>query len=207
MDPILFASFLAATLLIISVPGPSCALAASQLVRNGPRATLLCVAGDALGSTVHIVIAVAGLQLLIGLADILLPYLQIAGGFFIVYLGFSSLRNGEVQGQATLLTRDRSAFLSGFFACVTNPKAIVFFVALFPGFISTEHAILPQTLVYGALFILLDGLSILAYAFLADYVVRNTIGSRVTVEKLSGMGLVGVGLLLVFKGWKEVPAS
>ncbi|MFK7838382.1 MAG: LysE family translocator [Sulfitobacter sp.] len=207
MDPLLFASFLAATLLIIAFPGPSCALAASQLVRRGPRATYLCVAGDALGSVVHIIIAVASLQMLIGLADVVLPYLQIAGGLFILYLGLSTLRQGHHESGSEVLNADRSAFLSGFFACVTNPKAIVFFVALFPGFISTDHAILPQTLIYGAVFVTLDGLSILAYAFLTSYLVKTTLGTRISVETLSGWGLIGVALLLIFKGWKAVPAQ
>lgn len=206
MDPILFASFLAATFLIIVFPGPSCALASSQLVRHGPRETCACVAGDALGSVVHIIIAVASLQVLIGLADIVLPYLQIAGGMFILYLGLQSLRAHQ-DGTVPHLTPGRSASISGFFACVTNPKAIVFFVALFPGFISTDHAILPQTIIYGAIFVVLDAASILAYAFLANYVIRNTIGSRISVETLSGWGLIGVALLLMFKGWKEVPAQ
>lgn len=208
MDPLLFASFLAATFVIVGLPGPACALASNQLVRHGPRVTYLSVAGDALGSVVHIIIAVASLQMLIGLADMILPYLQIAGGLFILYLGITTLRSsGAHADPEAVLTADRSAFLAGFFSCVTNPKAIVFFVALFPGFISTEHAILPQALIYGAVFVVLDAASILAYAFLTSYVVKNTIGSRVSVETLSGWGLIGVAGLLIFKGWKEVPAG
>lgn len=207
MDPVLFASFFAATFVIIAFPGPSCALASSQLVRNGPRATFLCVAGDALGSVVHIIIAVASLRALIGLADVVLPFLQIAGGLFILYLGISSLRQHGAADEGAVLTADRSAFLAGFFACVTNPKAIVFFVALFPGFISAEHAILPQTLIYGAVFVALDAASILAYAFLASYIVRNAIGSRISIETLSGWGLIGVAVVLMVKGWKALPTQ
>lgn len=91
MDPVLFASFLAATLLIVASPGPSVALAASQAVKYGPRAALLSVAGDALGSVVHILVAVIGLGTLIRLADTLLPFLQIAGGGFLLYLAWQAI--------------------------------------------------------------------------------------------------------------------
>ncbi|MEP5728953.1 MAG: LysE family translocator [Sulfitobacter sp.] len=206
MDPVLFLSFLAATALIIGLPGPSVALTSSQLIKHGRRAAVVTVAGDALGSVVHILIAVASLQVLIGLADIVLPYLQIAGGCFILWLALQSFRAAGQSHMVNSQTIQRSAFLAGFFACVTNPKAIVFFVALFPGFISTEYAILPQTIVYGAVFVFLDAASILGYAFLADHLVRSTIGSRISIDTLSGWGLFGVGVLLIFKGWKEVPA-
>lgn len=207
MDPLLFLSFMTATLIIIASPGPSCALASTQAIRHGRRAALLCVAGDALGSAVHIIIAVASLQVLISLADVILPYLQIAGGVFILYLAATALWPKSETAHPMRLTPGRSAFLSGFFACVTNPKAIVFFVALFPGFISPDHAILPQTLIYGAIFITLDALSILGYALLATYLVNSTIGARINIDTLSGFGLLGIGLLLIFKGVKALPAD
>ncbi len=205
MDPLLFLSFMTATLIIVASPGPSCALASTQVVRHGPRSMLLCVAGDALGSAVHIVIAVASLQVLISLADVILPWLQMAGGVFILYLAYQALRPAR-HDTITRLTPGRSAFLSGFFACVTNPKAIVFFVALFPGFISPEHAILPQTLIYGAIFITLDALSIIGYALLARYLVNSTIAPRINIDTLSGLGLLGIGTLLIFKGYRALPS-
>lgn len=207
MDPLLFLSFLTATFIIVASPGPACALAASQAVRHGPRAALLSVAGDALGSVVHIIIAAASLKALISLADVILPYLQIAGGMFILYLAYQALRPSSTRHETGPLTLGRSAFLSGFFSCVTNPKAIVFFVALFPGFISTQHAILPQTLIYGAIFIALDAASILGYAMLARYLVNTTLSARVNIETLSGLGLLSIGVLLIFKGWKALPSN
>lgn len=206
MDPILFLSFLTATLIIVISPGPSCALAASQAVKHGPRAAMLSVFGDALGSLVHILIAVVSLNVLINAASVILPYLQIGGGLFILYLAYQAFFASDHDG-ATPVKAARNAFLGGFFACVTNPKAIVFFVALFPGFISPEHSIAVQSLIYGAIFVLLDGLSIFGYAMLARYVVHSAVTPRVNIDKISGLGLLGVGVLLLFKGYKELPAS
>jgi len=206
MDPILFTSFIIATLIIAASPGPSCALASSQAVKHGPRAAMLSVLGDALGSIVHIVIAVVGLNVLINAADMILPYLQIGGGMFILYLAYQSFFAGsDDNGHA--VKAGRNAFLGGFFACVTNPKAIVFFVALFPGFISPELSIGFQSFVYGVIFVLIDRASIFGYAMLAHYLVNSTFAPRVNIDKLSGFGLLGVGLLLVFKGYKDLPAT
>ncbi len=205
MDPILFASFIAATLMIVISPGPSCALAASQAVKHGPRAAILSVLGDALGSITHIIIAVVSLNVLINAAEVILPYLQIAGGMFILFLAYKAFFGAK--GEAYNVKASRYAFWGGFFACVTNPKAIVFFVALFPGFISPELSIGFQSLVYGAIFVLLDGASIFGYAMLARYLVNSTLAPRIDIDKLSGAGLCGVGLLLIFKGYRALPQT
>lgn len=209
MDTLLFISFLTATLLIVVTPGPSVALASSQAVRFGPRAAAVTVAGDALGSVVHIVIAVIGLKTLIAMSEVILPFLQIAGGSFILYLAWQSLRSTS-SAEAVVApssTTPRATFLAGFFACVTNPKAIVFFVALFPGFISPDHSIAMQSLVYGLIFVMLDAAFIFGYAMVALYAFRKTISGRFSIEKISGLGLLGVGALLIFKGYKELPSN
>ena len=209
MDALLFVSFLTATFLIVVTPGPSVALASSQAVKFGPRAAAITVAGDALGSVIHILIAVASLQTLIAMSEVILPYLQIAGGFFILYLALQSLRSAGASGATPpqVNTIPRATFFAGFFACVTNPKAIVFFVALFPGFISPEHNVAVQSLIYGAIFVGLDAAFIFGYASLAMYAFQKTLSSRFSIEKLSALGLFGVGALLIFKGYKELPSS
>lgn len=206
MDPVLFTSFIVATLIIVGSPGPACALASSQAVKYGPRAAILSIMGDALGTVVHILIAVFSLKALINSAAFILPFLQIAGGFFILYLAYQAYFS-DSHADAPPANASRSALLGGFFSCVTNPKAIVFFVALFPGFISPDYSVGMQSLVYGVIFIVLDALSIFAYAMLAMYVVKGTLAPRINIDKLSGMGLFGVGALLIFKGYKELPAT
>lgn len=90
MGPILFVSFILATLVIVITPGPGVALASSQAVKLGKHAAVLTVLGDALGTVVLILIALAGLNVIIGVAKVVLPYLQIAGGLFILYLAYQS---------------------------------------------------------------------------------------------------------------------
>ncbi|MEP4195483.1 MAG: LysE family translocator [Aliishimia sp.] len=205
MDPALFFTFIVATLVIIVAPGPSVALASSQAIKYGPKAMFATVMGDALGSVVHIVVAVASLQTLLSVADQVLPVLQIAGGFYILYLAYSSFTAKPSADPVSVQKKGyRSAFISGFFACVSNPKAIVFFAALFPGFISPEASVVFQSFIYGAIFVVLDGASIIGYSMLALTAARSRFGSRINMDKLSGAGLFGVGLLLIVKGYRDI---
>ncbi len=84
MDPFLFVAFVTTTLLFVAVPGPSVAFASAQAVRHGTRAAAITVAGDALGTVVHISVAVWGLATLIAISETVLPFLQIVGGVFII---------------------------------------------------------------------------------------------------------------------------
>lgn len=206
MNEVLFLSFLAATFVILITPGPSCALATSQAMRYGPRAALLTVTGDAIGSVVHIVVATVGLQFLIRAASSVLPWLQVAGGGYILYLAYQSFHASAethaVEGRASDGTFE--ALFSGFIACVSNPKAIIFFAALFPGFIDPNYNVLIQSAVYGFIFITLDVLSILGYAMLAVFVFKSRAFHKLNYNTFSAIGLSLIGVLLVAKGFVEI---
>lgn len=208
MNDVLFLGFIAATLVIVMTPGPSVALACSQAMRYGPKAAVLTVAGDAIGSLVHILVATIGLQVLIAMASSVLPWLQIAGGLYILYLAmrsFQAMREIELEGEGGS-NGTFEALFSGFLACVSNPKAIIFFAALFPGFIDPNYSIILQSSVYGIIFIVLDAMFILGYAILAVCVFRSSLFKKLNYNVFSGVGLMVIGVLLVGKGLSDVTA-
>ncbi|MCK0095299.1 LysE family translocator [Yoonia sp. F2084L] len=207
MDVVLFLAFLTTTLMFVAVPGPSVAFATAQALRNGPRAAYIAVAGDALGTMVHVAVAVGGLTVLIALSEKVLPVLQIVGGCFILFMAWQSFRQATHPKDNPPMKSDAGTFWAGFFACVTNPKAIVFFVALFPAFISPQHNVLLQGAVYGAVFIVLDAISILAYALLTRAAVKRATSRWLNVDILSGLGLTGVGIAMIVKGYRAIPSD
>lgn len=200
MNLALFWAFLLATLAIVGTPGPSVALASGQALRFGPRAAVMTVLGDALGSAVHIAVVTLGLRLLLPVAGAVLPWLQIGGGGYLVWLG---LRAVSAAGDGAPVPNARHAFFSGFVACVTNPKAIVFFFAFFPAFIDPAYSVVVQSLIYGGVFILLDAAFILGYAWAAVTLFRHSFGGQARFERLSGAVLIALGLLLMVKGGAE----
>ena len=208
MDPTLFLAFLAATLVIVASPGPGVAIASSQAVRSGPWAAFATLLGDALGSVVHIIVVVLSLQALLSIADRILPAIQILGGAYILYLGWCAFTAESTNTSEVASWHGyRAAFISGFFSCVSNPKAIVFFAALFPSFISPDYDVVTQSLIYGAIFIILDATFLMGYAMLALAAVNSRFAKKLDVTKLSGAGLFGVGSMLVIKGFRDLRAS
>ncbi|MEP5154181.1 LysE family translocator [Planktotalea sp.] len=209
MDYLLFLAFLTTTLFFVITPGPSVAFASAQAIKHGKSALFKTVAGDALGTIVHIIIAVSSFTALMSLSELVLPFLQIFGGVFIVYMAVKSFAEARkpLSDAAQSAPAGKVSFWAGFFACVTNPKAIVFFVALFPAFISPDHNLALQSLVYGAIFVTLDAAFILIYAFLAMQAVRRTAARWINVDVLSGFGLLGVGAAMILKGYRAIPSN
>ncbi len=205
MNETLFIGFILATFVIVATPGPSVALASAQALRSGPRAVFYCVFGDGLGSFFHITIATIGLQFLLQISALILPWLQVLGGGYILYLAYKSFVDlqSPCASEQGNMSNDKEVFLSGFLACVTNPKAIIFFLALFPGFIDPNINVTFQTLIYGAIFITLDALFITVYAFAALYAFKFGLARVVNYNAVSGAGLVIIGLLLVVRGLFE----
>lgn len=210
MDPSLFLSFLAATFIIVVTPGSTVALASSKAVKSGPYAAFITVLGDALGTATQIVVAVMGLQILVGVASEILPYMQIFGGLYIIYLGYQSITEMQTDAFQTddVAQRRKAArghFWTGYLVCISNPKSIIFFIALFPGFISQELNIIFQSVVYGLVFVLLDGLFIMGYSMLAIRTFNSPMGASLSIKMVSGIGLILVGLLLLWNGYSLIP--
>lgn len=199
-----FTGFLLATAVIVLTPGSSVALASSQAVRYGPKAAYLVVVGDAVGTFLQILIVTAGLKLLIEYALSFLPHMQILGGVYILYLGYMAFKSPPIVVDTNSApTGLYPAISSGFIACVTNPKSIIFFIALFPSFIDPNLNIAFQSIIYGIVYISLDAFFITLYALLAFYVFNKNFTKGVNINIISGLGFLFIAALLIFKGISE----
>ncbi|MEO0371562.1 MAG: LysE family transporter, partial [Pseudomonadota bacterium] len=113
MDPVLFLAFLTTTLVFVAVPGPSVAFATAQAMRHGPRAACIAVAGDALGTLVHVCVAVAGVTALVAMSEQILPVLQMAGGAFIILMALQGIRRIGTPEPMAPARSDRVTFWAG----------------------------------------------------------------------------------------------
>ena len=192
-------------MVIVATPGSTVALASTKAVKFGLRASIFTIFGDALGTAVQIVVAVLGLKVLIAVAESWLPYMQMVGGLYIIYLAVENLRSGSKSVAPDHQSRsDLNNFVSGFLVCVSNPKSIIFFIALFPGFIDPALSIVFQSAVYGAIFVLLDATFIFSYSLLALRTIQSPLGRSMNVAYVSAFGLFVVGALLLASGLDSI---
>ena len=94
-----------------------------------------------------------------------------------------------------------SVFKEGFYVGISNPKAIVFFTALFPQFIDISRAYIPQFLtliltIECVSFIILAGYALLS-SVAAPYLRKKSTMS--IFNKLTGAAFVGFGAALIYE--------
>jgi homoserine/homoserine lactone efflux protein len=126
---------------------------------------------------------------------------------YLIWLGVKAWRARGGQGLAIVPAAKRSSravFLQGFLIAITNPKAIVFYIAFLPQFIDSHLAAGPQLLVMIGTMIVMALISDSAYALLAGRArgwfttpARRRLQSRITGTLLI---CIGCGLLLARRG-------
>lgn len=140
-------------LLAAASPGPDFVLVSQQTLTNGKKAGLMCSLGIALGLSVHILYSAFGLAAVVANSSTALWAIKLLGGSYLIYLGTKSLQSKpeltciENQTQQKPCNWKKSIGL-GFLCNALNPKAPVYFVALFTLVLSPEMP-LYQLGIYG----------------------------------------------------------
>jgi threonine/homoserine/homoserine lactone efflux protein len=163
--------YVAAVLVLTVTPGPSVLMCVSTSVNLGARKALIA----SLGSTTAIVgimaLSALGLGTALAASETLFSVLKWLGAGYLAYLGIASLLSSAseiaVSGSVESSTNGR-LFAQGFLVGASNPKALLFFGALFPQFIVPNAPQLPQFLGLGATFIFFELSWLTLYALSAS---------------------------------------
>ncbi len=196
----LWLTFVAATLALLLIPGPTVLLVLSYALSQGRRIAVASATGVALGDFVAMTASLLGLGALVLASATLFTVLKWIGAAYLVYLGIKLLRSAPSAGLGQVTTGPKPA--SGVFWHATavtalNPKSIAFFIAFVPQFVSFDRALAPQFAILIATFVGLAWLNALIYALLADRL-RQTIGRPSVITWLTrggGAALVGMGVM------------
>jgi len=148
--------FILAVLLLELTPGPNMAYLATLTLDRGRAAALLAVVGVAAGLSVHAVVAALGLGALIGQAPSIYEVLRWTGVAYILFLAWEGWQPHKENSPAHARGTSGSLMWRGFFSNVFNPKSIMFFVSVVPGFVSYQagdRSLPVQIGLYGAVYV------------------------------------------------------
>lgn len=177
-DLLLFAG---AALLMVLTPGPNMIYLISRSICQGRKAGVISLFGVIAGFLVHMFAAAIGLTALFLAIPLAYEVLKWAGAVYLLYLAWQAVKPGARSPfEARPIPEDPPSrlFLMGFLTNVLNPKIAVFYLSIFPQFVSPEHgSIFMQSIVLGLTQISVSftiNLSIaLSAAGLANWFVRN----------------------------------
>ena len=191
-------------LALMSTPGPSQLLMLTNSGVHGFRRSLATATGDLSANALQMLAAGLGLAAIIAASATALTVIKWAGVAYLIWLGVRMIRRAKPDETAAKSQQRRASlkalWLQGFLTSAANPKAVVFFAALFPQFITAEAPFWPQFLILSATYIVMDEIFLSAYGLGSSWTAKQFKGSaRVWIERVGGGFMIGAALLLGLK--------
>lgn len=197
--------FLLIAVLVTITPGPGTAAIMRLAVRDGRPTALSAVVGNSVGLLTWAVLSAIGVSSLIIASEVAYTVLRIGGAAFLIVLGVRSLLLLGTSEFGTLTTttadethRRRTGWQIGLVTSLSNPKLAIFFVALFPQFLTPGTAVLPASMLMAVVVVALDLVWFGSIIYLLD---RATALLRPHVqrimERIIGGTLVVIGTTLL----------
>ncbi|KAB8066713.1 LysE family translocator [Janthinobacterium violaceinigrum] len=198
--------FCSVALLVTFSPGPAVLLAISNAIAVGPRRAMISSMGNGFGLFIISGVAMAGMGVVLATSATAFMLLKLAGALYLVYLGIKQWRSKtSIVANAPVVPGTANPnsfwklFRQGLTVALTNPKAILFFSALFPQFITPGEPVAIQFTVLTTSFVACAMLAHLFYANLARLLKTQlaTPGRARLFNRISGGAFVLLGLSLL----------
>lgn len=193
-------SVLAIQLAAVISPGPAFIVALRVAARDGARAALFVAVGLGLGAVTWAAAALLGLTALFSLFPELLTVLRIGGAVFLLFLAWMIWRGADKpMPQSTEATAPARTGLSairlGFLTQIANPKAAVFFGAVFIGLVPPGLDAADITLLLGAILCIETIWYAIVAAVFSRGPARRAYGRmKLALERLLGGALAALGI-------------
>jgi len=204
------AYFVAAWAIALS-PGSGAVLSMSHGVAYGVRQASATILGLQAGLAIILLVAGAGIGSLLLASGTAFMVVKMLGAAYLLWLGFKQWQAPVLPAQdaaspaktaqvARLSARQR--FMRGLFTNATNPKGIVFMVAVLPQFLRTDRPLWLQLLILLATTISVDLVVMHGHAALASSLRRWLSSERTqrVQNRVLGGVLMAMGASLAFVG-------
>ena len=198
MNVHLFLTYFFAVTILALIPGPVVTLVIANSLSHGGRSGLATVAGASIGNTILLSATAIGLVAFFALLSEVFQAVRCVGAVYLIWLGIKAWRINGGPGEASapaMKQSSRAIFLQGFLVAITNPKAIVFYIAFLPQFVDPHLPAGPQLLLMIGTIIGMTLLFDSGYALLAGRTRTWFIapGRRRLQCRISGTLLIGIG--------------
>jgi threonine/homoserine/homoserine lactone efflux protein len=199
-------AFTIAALVIILIPGPSVMFAVGRSLALGKGAGVLTVVGNAIGTLVWLIAVVLGLGAIVASSEFLFYGIKYLGAAYLAYLGIQAFRHRKDRGFDVDATGAPQSIWKtlreGFFVGLSNPKTMVFFTAVLPGFVDVKQGnVMLQLLILGIIFEIIGILSDSMYAIGAglarDWFAKD-VKRLAIVQGTGGVLIVGLAIWVAF---------
>ncbi|GGX69418.1 lysine transporter LysE [Tateyamaria omphalii] len=203
MSAEIYLLYLAAVAVFFATPpDTSQLLIIANAMKHGLPRSIWVIAGDLSANVIQMTAAAFGLAAVIATSAAAFTVVKWLGVAYLVWIGLRMMmsRGEGARGRADAAAHPMRLFRLGFITSMTNPFAVVFFAALFPQFITVEASILPQLVILGATYLIVDGATLLLWGWAGDRVAaRFAQRSMTAINRVCGGLMIGAAVLLGLK--------
>ncbi len=194
------ALFFIAFVFVVS-PGPGTLAVFAKSMSQGFFSAFYLSFGMVLGDLVYLVAVIFSLDLFAEMVTPIMNHIRILGGLYLIYLGYSTWTAHKVKlGSTSSQKSNIKEFLTGLLISLTNPKVMIFYIAILPAFINLSNV----NFIHGIEILLTVGTGLLvgiSLINLATGQIKTLIakpGMDERINQISGSVMIIVGLLLSF---------
>ena len=197
-----FLAFIATSLVVILIPGPSVMFVVGRALAYGRTRAMLTAWGNAVGGFSAAALAAVGLGALIQESALAFAIVKYAGAAYLIYLGVKAFRNrkGLMAAPDEAEATPKQALVTmaeGFMVGLLNPKTILFYLAILPQFINVEAgSATAQMLMLGGVFSLLAAICDTGWSLVASAArdVLRRPRAKLIVGRTGGTAMIGLGI-------------
>ena len=196
-----WAAFVAASAVLLVIPGPTILLVVSYALGRGWKVAAPVATGVALGDLTAMTLSMLGVGALLAGSATLFTVLKWLGAGYLVWLGVKLWRAGgtlDAEARTDAVAAPRM-LAHAWLVTTLNPKSIVFFVAFLPQFLDPARDFWTQMAIFEATFVTLAFANAFGYALLAARARRLASSPRAIrlVNRAGGTALIAAGAAAV----------
>ncbi len=190
--------FLGIVLLLEVTPGPAVLFVMFQSAKFGLKHAFVGIAGLATANVIWVSSVASGLGLMLQRSPTMYGFIKMIGVVYLLYLGGRILIKGITVPESEEMTATRSLkriYFQGILTSLTNPKALLFFLALMPQFARADHFIADMTF-WGALKVM-SLVSVMGMYAITGNAIFRSIKNNALADKISrlfGLGIIGAAV-------------
>lgn len=195
-------AFIAASAIMLSIPGPTILTVISYSISHGNKAKVPLVAAVALGDSTALFLSLVGLGVVLAKSAFLFQIIKIAGGVYLLYLGYKLLKAGIKSSGVSFeknAVSKKKLFMDTYLVTALNPKGIIFFVSFLPQFMNPSANVSYQLWTLAITFVILATLNASLYAIFAskakEYLTSEKSQKRFNIVGGSLLSIAGIWAL------------
>ena len=199
MLPIDFILYLQIIIFLFITPGTPRIVIISYSMNYGVGKCVWSALGDVTANLIQATLVVFVIGSFFSENSTILNIFKWVGVIYILYLAFDiyKSRPKTISSEGEIKKSNLSFFRDGFLVAGTSPKAWMFFPFIFPQFIDFNSNLLAQFIILITTYIVLDFLSLIGYAILAQKLIKWITANPKTINTISASVLVIIACIIV----------